>query len=208
MAESKMGGVVEGGHADRSHNFTDEKHSQIPSHVDGHRQGPETGHEVIDQHAGVTKVQAFNKFIGESKSGTLLLWVLGISLILTMFAYSLDQGTTYTFNAYAASAYASHAQIGAVNTASQIVRSISKPFLAKVADITSRPTTYVLVLIFYATGFAVAAGTPSLAGYIVGVSFTAFGKSGLDFLGDLIVADLTNMQWRYVLTMLLNRGND
>lgn len=151
----------------------------------------------IHQQAGITKVEAFNKTLYQSgASGKLLLYVLVLSLGLTMFAYALDQGITYQFNAIAASAYESHSSLGAVNTATSIIRAISKPFLGKLADITSRPTTYVVVLVVYVVGFAVAASSPSLAAYIIGASFTAFGKSGLDLLSDIIVGDLTPLQWR------------
>jgi MFS family permease len=108
--------------------------------------------------------------------------VLVVSLRLTMFAYALDEGITYRFNAIAASVFSHHAKLGAVNTASAIIRAISKPFLRKLAGITSRPTTYVVVLVVYAVGFAVAASSQTLAAYIVGISFTAFGKSELDLL--------------------------
>lgn len=151
----------------------------------------------IHQQAGITKVEAFNKTLYQSgPSGKILLYVLTVSLGITMFAYALDQGITYQFNAIAASAYESHSSLGAVNTATAIIRAISKPFLGKLADITSRPTTYVVVLVVYIVGFVVAACSPSLAAYIVGASFTAFGKSGLDLLSDIIVGDLTPLQWR------------
>ncbi|KAF7194917.1 Siderophore iron transporter 3 [Pseudocercospora fuligena] len=155
--------------------------------------------------AGVTKVEAFNKVLRKSGSGKTLIWTLFISIGLTMFAYSIDQGTTSLFNAYAASAFGAHAKLlTAVSTAGQIVRAISKPFLGKLADITSRPTTYTVVLVFYAVGFAVAASANSLAAYTVGTFFTSLGKSGLDFLGDVIVADLTNLRWRGFFGSLLS----
>ncbi|KAI6913887.1 hypothetical protein KC334_g1102, partial [Hortaea werneckii] len=151
----------------------------------------------VHQQAGISKVEAFNKALYRSgASGRLLLYVLVVSLGLTMFAYALDQGITYQFNAIAASAFSHHAELGAVNTASAIIRAISKPFLGKLSDITSRPTTYVVVLVVYAVGFAVAASSQTFAAYIVGNSFTAFGKSGLDLLSDIIVGDLTPLQWR------------
>lgn len=151
----------------------------------------------IHQQAGISKVEAFNKALYRSgPSGRILLYVLVVSLGLTMFAYALDQGITYQFNAIAASAFSHHAELGAVNTASAIIRAISKPFLGKLSDITSRPTTYVVVLVVYAVGFAVAASSQTLAAYIVGASFTAFGKSGLDLLSDIIIGDLTPLQWR------------
>ncbi|KAJ5165893.1 siderophore-dependent iron transporter [Penicillium capsulatum] len=147
--------------------------------------------------AGVSKVEAFNRVLYHAgPSGKMLLLTLVVSIGLTMFAYALDQGITSQFNTMATSSFSMHAELGAVNTASQIIRAISKPFIGKLADITSRPTTYLVVLVFYAIGFAVAASCTNLAAYTVGISFTAFGKSGLDLLGDIIVGDLTTLQWR------------
>lgn len=146
---------------------------------------------------GVRKVEAFNKALYHSgRSGRLLLITLIVSVGLTMFGYALDQGITSQFTVIAASTFDRHAQIGAVSTASQIIRGVSKPFIGKLADITSRPTTYVVVLVFYVIGFVVAATCNNIAAYTVGICFTAFGKSGLDLLGDVIVGDLTPLQWR------------
>lgn len=114
-----------------------------------------------------------------------------------MFAYALDMGiTTSIFGTLATSAFGLHSQLGAVNTANQIIRAISKPFIGKLADITSRPTTYLTILAFYAVGFAVAASAENFPSYTVGICFTSVGKSGLDLLSDIIVADLTPLEWR------------
>ncbi|KAF5664792.1 siderophore iron transporter 3 [Fusarium heterosporum] len=147
---------------------------------------------------GVGRVEAFNKVLYQSGSkGKLLLWLLGVSIGLTMFAYALDMGITTTiFGTLAASTFGVHSQLGTVNTAGQIIRAISKPFIGKLADITSRPTTYVVVLVFYAVGFAVAASASNFTAYTVGICFTSVGKSGLDLLSDIIVADLTPLEWR------------
>ncbi|RMJ17491.1 hypothetical protein CDV36_002846 [Fusarium kuroshium] len=147
---------------------------------------------------GVSKVEAFNKVLYQSgKSGKILLWLLGVSIGLTMFAYALDQGiTTSVFNVLASSTFGTHSSLAAVSTASQIIRAISKPFIGKLADITSRPTTYVVILVFYVVGFVVAASANTFAAYTIGVSFTSVGKSGLDLLSDIIVGDLTPLEWR------------
>lgn len=118
-----------------------------------------SAHDVPPQpHAGVAKVEAFNAVLRKSgASGKALLSTLIASIGLTMFAYALDQGITYQFTAIAASSFAQHSKIGAISSAGQIVRAVSKPFIGKMADITSRPTTYVIVLVFYAVGFVVAA---------------------------------------------------
>lgn len=147
---------------------------------------------------GVSRVEAFNKVLYQSgKSGKVMLWLLGISIGLTMFAYALDQGITSTiFTTMASSTFGKHSSLAAVSTASQIIRAISKPFIGKLADITSRPTTYVVILIFYVVGFAVAASSSTFSAYTVGICFTSVGKSGLDLLSDIIVGDLTPLQWR------------
>ncbi|KAK0389773.1 hypothetical protein NLU13_3346 [Sarocladium strictum] len=147
---------------------------------------------------GVGRVEAFNKVLYQSgRKGKILLWLLGVSIGLTMFAYALDMGiTTAIFGTLAASTFGVHSQLGTVNTAGQIIRAISKPFIGKLADITSRPTTYVVVLVFYVVGFVVAASASTFTAYTVGICFTSVGKSGLDLLSDIIVADLTPLQWR------------
>lgn len=148
--------------------------------------------------AGVTKVEMFNRVLHQSgRSGKMLLWLLGVSVGLTMFVYALDQAiTTQIFSAWASSSFAQHANLAAVSTASQIIRAISKPFLGKLADLTSRPTTYVVVLVFYVIGFVIAASAQTFPAYTVGVALTAAGKSGLDLLSDIIIGDLTPLEWR------------
>lgn len=147
---------------------------------------------------GVSRVEAFNKVLYQSgRAGQVLLWLLSISVGLTMFAYALDLGiTTTVFTTMASSTFGKHSQLGAVSVASQIIRAISKPFIGKLSDITSRPTTYVVILCFYVLGFVVAATSSTFAAYTVGICFTAIGKSGLDLLSDIIVGDLTPLQWR------------
>lgn len=191
--------------------------STVPSH--GHPQEKEdvivqAGHELEEnpqkppaesETPGVKKVERFSHVLYHSgRSGRMLLIILGASVGLSMFGYALDQGITSQFTVIAASAFSHHAEIGAVNTAASIIRAISKPFIGKLSDITSRPTCYVVVLVFYVVGFIVAATCHNIGAYIVGISFTAFGKSGLDLLGDIIVADLTPLEWRAFWSGLLS----
>lgn len=154
---------------------------------------------------GVKKVERFSYVLYHSgRSGRLLLYVLALSIGLTMFGYALDQGITSQFTVIAASSLGNHSEISAVSTAASIIRAISKPLLGKLSDITSRPTCYLIVLFVYVIGFVVAATCRGIAAYVVGISFTAFGKSGLDLLGDIIVADLTPLEWRAFWSGLLS----
>lgn len=171
---------------------------QTTTQVNAEANGEGSAAAVPETSIGVSRVEAFNKVLYESgQTGKILLWLLAISIGLTMFAYALDQGlTTTVFGVMASSTFGKHSELGAVATASQIIRAISKPFIGKMADITSRPTTYVIILFFYAVGFIVAATSSTFAAYTVGMCFTSVGKSGLDLLSDIIVGDLTPLQWR------------
>lgn len=183
---------------DKVGKFDDQSRS-IPSHRDSVFDESNSDRPCGDHtEIGVSRVEAFNKVLYQSgKSGKILLWLLGSSIGLTMFAYALDQGITSTiFTTMASSTFGQHSSLAAVSTASQIIRAVSKPFIGKLADITSRPTTYVVILIFYVVGFAVAASSSTFAAYTVGICFTSVGKSGLDLLSDIIVGDLTPLQWR------------
>ncbi|KAH6838394.1 major facilitator superfamily domain-containing protein [Chaetomium sp. MPI-CAGE-AT-0009] len=188
-------GTVDGsGEVDEHSKTVLSRRDSVPRDSDVDAIAADGGHTEI----GVSRVEAFNKVLYQSgKSGKILLWLLGISIGLTMFAYALDQGITSSiFTTMASSTFGQHSSLAAVSTASQIIRAISKPFIGKLADITSRPTTYVVILVFYVVGFAVAASASTFAAYTVGICFTSVGKSGLDLLSDIIVGDLTPLQWR------------
>jgi hypothetical protein len=173
-------------------------HSNAEPDLDAEKKSAYIAEPAPSGSAGVAKVEAFNKVLHQSgRRGKTLLWLLGISVGLTMFVYALDQGiTTQIFSAWASSSFAQHANLAAVSTASQIIRAISKPFLGKLSDLTSRPTTYVVVLVAYVIGFIIAASAQTFPAYTVGVALTAAGKSGLDLLSDIIIGDLTPLEWR------------
>lgn len=183
----------QGNDHDNSHLITTESHEMPAEPTD-------------EAQVGVSRVEAFNKVLYQSgPKGKILLWLLGVSIGLTMFAYALDQGITSSiFTTMASSTFGQHSALAAVSTASQIVRAISKPFIGKLADITSRPTTYVVILVFYIVGFAVAASSSTFAAYTVGICFTSVGKSGLDLLSDIIVGDLSPLEWRGFFGALLS----
>ena len=142
-------------------------------------------------------VEAFHRVLYHSgASGRFLLITIIFSLSLTMFVYALDGGITSQFDIIAASSFNKHAEVGAVNTASTLINGISKPLIGKLADLTSRPTTYVIVLLFYTVGYIIAASCTNFVAYVVGVSFTAVGKAGLNLLCLIIIGDLTSLRWR------------
>lgn len=192
QSENPKAGI---GMADRSGAF-------IP---EGMAADSEKGDELApESHDASGSFEALNKVIYHSGlSGRLFLITIIVSLGLTMFVYALDQGITPQFDMIAASSFAMHAQLGAVNTASTLISGIAKPLIGKLADITSRPTTYIISLVFYVVGYIVAATCTNFVAYVVGVAFTAVGKAGLNLLCQIIVGDLTTLQWRGFWTSMI-----
>ncbi|KAE8343386.1 hypothetical protein BDV24DRAFT_129168 [Aspergillus arachidicola] len=156
------------------------------------------------ENAGFGSVEGFNKVLYHTGlTGRLLLVTIIISLGLTMFVYAMDEGVTQQFTMIAASSFNMHAQLGAVNTASTVINGISKPVIGKLADVLSRPTSYIISLLFYVVGYAVAASCTNFVAYTVGVALTAVGKAGLNILCQIIVGDLTTLQWRGFWTSMI-----
>ncbi|KAE8373865.1 major facilitator superfamily domain-containing protein [Aspergillus bertholletiae] len=147
--------------------------------------------------SGVSSVEGMNQVLHHTGlAGRLLLVTIIVSLGLTVCVYAFDGGVTQQFTMIAASSFSMHAQLGAVNTASTVINGITKPVMGKLADITSRPTSYIISLLFYVVGYAVAASCTNFVAYTVGVSLTAVGKAGINILCQIIVGDLTTLQWR------------
>ena len=63
-----------------------------------------------------------------------------------------------------------------------------KPFIARLADITSRPVAYLVSLAFYIIGFIVVGTAGNIAPVAVGELLYSMGSVGLDLVTDIIVA--------------------
>jgi hypothetical protein len=92
------------------------------------------GDEYV-QSQGVTRMEAVHR-AAQGKSGRFTLWAVGLSVIVCAWAYSLDSSTTSNFDAFATSSFEAHsAGLSALNIATNIISAVSKPFIAKIADI-------------------------------------------------------------------------
>lgn len=96
------------------------------------------------------------------------LWLTGISVLVCAWAHSLDSSTTSYYSVDASSYFKQHSSVlSTLSIATSIISAVSKPFIAKISDITSRPYTYVLILLFYVVGYIIVATSTTVAGYIV-----------------------------------------
>lgn len=170
-------------------------HARTPSH-------DEEASERPLKFAGVARMEAVYR---ETKSDRKYFWVVAISVLVCAWAYSLDSSTTSYYSVDASSYFEQHSSIlSTLSIATKIISAVSKPFIAKISDITSRPYTYMVALLFYVLGYIIAATCRSVSAYVVGEVFVAVGSSGLELINDIIVADLTTLEWRGFASSLLS----
>ncbi|KAJ3905942.1 major facilitator superfamily domain-containing protein [Lentinula edodes] len=161
------------------------------------------GEEYV-QSSGVTRMEAIHRS-ASGQSGRFTLWAVSVSVVVCAWAYSLDQSTTSNYDALATSSFSEHSSgLASLNIATGIISSVCQPFIAKISDIFSRPYTYILVLAFYVVGYIIIATSSTISAYVVGAVFVSVGSSGLSLLNNIVVADLTTLEWRGFVNSLLS----
>ncbi|KAF8312904.1 major facilitator superfamily domain-containing protein [Cantharellus anzutake] len=135
------------------------------------------------------------------KSGLPIGWLYA-SVAAVAYVYSLDQNITPNYLPIAASAYGKHSSIGTIFTVESIINGVSKPFIAKIADVISRPSACMCSLVFYTAGYLMIALSSSITHVITGCMLYTVGHSGLNLVTDIIVADISSLKWRgFVLSL-------
>ena len=155
------------------------------------------------QSQGVNRMEAVYR-AAQGPGGKTMMWALAGSILVCAWAYSLDSSTTSNYAPIAASSFGQHSNISALGIATKLISSVCKPFLAKISDVTSRPYTYILVLILYVMGYIIVATCKNFSAYVIGEVFVSIGSTGLDLLNDIIVADLTTLEWRGFVSSMLS----
>lgn len=166
------------------------------------REAPDSKVGQILQSQGVTRMEAIYR---EAKTNRKSLWLVAVSVVVCAWAFSLDSSTTSFYSVDASSYFEQHSSVlSTLAIATSVISAVCKPFIAKISDITSRPYTYLLTLFFYVVGYIIAATCKTISAYVVGEVFVAIGSSGLDLTNDIIVADLTPLEWRGFASSMLS----
>lgn len=160
--------------------------------------------EVIKDR-GVYRVEALKKVLYSHDKGLQMRITLGVTVLLCAWATSLDSSVTNSLKPWATSAFNQHSMgLGTLAIAVQIIGSIAKPVWARIANIVSRPITYMVSVIFYTLGYVIVAASNSISAYIVGSALASAGSAGIQFLNRVIVADMTSLKWRALATSSLS----
>ncbi|KAI3613337.1 hypothetical protein CBS9595_004170 [Malassezia furfur] len=135
---------------------------------------------------------------------TLALLLLYASIFVMALAISLDSMSFNLYLNYACSEFDALSSMGTVVIVQQLVRAISKPPVAKLADVAGRIGTLLAVLALYAGGYAIMASATSFAMLLVGTIAQSLGSTGVQVLQSVIIADTTSVQWRGLLIATVN----
>ncbi|PVH84685.1 putative major facilitator [Cadophora sp. DSE1049] len=145
------------------------------------------------QQNGISRIEAFSRLFSRTHPTAITLY---ICILAVSIAFALDQSTTAAYDVYATGALNRQSFIGTIEIAEGIIVAVSKPFIAKICDVFSRQTAYIIVLVSYVPGYILVATAPDAIQLSVGRVISAAGQAGFDLVTDIIVGDLSPLQWR------------
>ncbi|WWD18029.1 hypothetical protein CI109_102476 [Kwoniella shandongensis] len=148
---------------------------------------------------GVSKVEAVQAVWGPKSQ-----WFLFIGIALSSYIYSLDGTTTYLYLSYATSSVLQHSVAGTISTANAIIIAVGKPLMAKLADVVGRGETFIIVTVLYVVGYIVIATANDVGQIAGGQVIYSFGYTGLQMLQQIVIADMTTLRWRGLVTGLVS----
>nr|XP_018267067.1 uncharacterized protein I303_01050 [Kwoniella dejecticola CBS 10117]OBR89225.1 hypothetical protein I303_01050 [Kwoniella dejecticola CBS 10117] len=91
-----------------------------------------------------------------------------------------------------------------MSTANAIIIAVGKPLMAKLADVIGRAETFVIVTVLYVVGYIVIATANDVNQIAGGQVLYSFGYTGLQMLQQIVIADMTNLRWRGLVTGLVS----
>ncbi|KAJ7706864.1 drug:h+ antiporter [Mycena rosella] len=159
---------------------------------------------VAGTQSGVRRIEAIQSAsrVWGSKS-KIALW---ISISLASYMYILDNGTNWAWGSYATIQFGHYQQFAAIQCATSILLAIGKPLFAKLTDAAGRAESIAVALFFYVVGYIVNATTPNMAGLGAGSCIWVLGFSGLQIALQIVIADVTTLRWRPIVSTLSTGG--
>ncbi|TFK47474.1 MFS general substrate transporter [Heliocybe sulcata] len=179
--------------------WTSEDYLLAPEEPDDEERGGEEEEEEEDGTNGVKTVEAAEQVYGRYSR-----WCLFLGLASAAYIYSLDGCTTPYYLTFATSTFGEHSLISAIQVSQSIIIAVGKPVIAKIADISSRGVAYLIVLVFYVLGYLLIASSTGIASIAGGIITYAIGYTGLQLLTQIIIADITTLKWRGLVSALVS----
>lgn len=135
---------------------------------------------------------------------------------LIAYVSSLASNTLYVYLPFATSSFGQHSTLGTITVVTSIISSVGKPFIAKIADLTSRPHAYLYSLCSCESeipskwpkslsrltafipadvlGLVILASSTSVNAVAAGQVFYTIGNTGFDLVLTIILGDITSLE--------------
>lgn len=96
---------------------------------------PVDNDDEIEKSRRVTRIENVKLAMEDTKFGTTMKWIFGISILVCAWVYSLDSLTTYNYSVYATQ-FNNHSMISTLGITTSIIAAVMKPILGKFSDLT------------------------------------------------------------------------
>lgn len=165
--------------------------------VEGHDNTAETK-DVAVKSFGVKK----SELLAQQCSNVWFRLFFAFSIYLCAFAYSLDANTRTVFQTRATASYNKHSLLSTINVVKSVAGAASQPVYARLSDVFGRLELTIVSILFYAMGTVIESQAYDIERFAAGGVFYQVGYSGIVLMLEVLVADLSTMNWR-LLAMLV-----
>ncbi|KAH8152683.1 uncharacterized protein LAJ45_03524 [Morchella importuna] len=151
----------------------------------------------IEKTAGVAKIEGVT--LAWSKVG---LWTAWAGIMLLAVAVSLDSQTIYSYQPMATSTFGAHSLLATIGTVQNIMYAVTKPPVAKIADVFGRFEAFTFSVVLLTLGFILEAASQDIGTFAAAQIFYVAGQVGIQFMQQIFAADTTNLKWRALFNAL------
>lgn len=123
-------------------------------------------------------------------------------ICLLAYATSLENQTTINLTIYATSAFKAHSLVATVLVIQNIVLSVVKPPMSKIADVFGRFEAFTLSVFIYSIGYVQQAASDNVKTYAAAQVFYSAGSTGLQILIQIFIADTSDLANRALCSTL------
>ncbi|KAJ3493309.1 hypothetical protein NLG97_g4815 [Lecanicillium saksenae] len=118
------------------------------------------------------------------------------SAFILAYAYGLDGGLRYNFQAFATDSFGKHSLLSTINVVRAVIAAAAQPTAGKLADIFGRVELLVFSVFCYTVGTIIEAAAKNIGTFCAGSVIYQIGYTIVILLVEVIVADITTARAR------------
>lgn len=127
---------------------------------------------------------------------------IAVGVFLLSFVCYFNSSVSSTYETFATSEFHNQALISTISIVTTVVRAAVYPPAAKLADIFGRLELLIFAVVLYVVGTVILAACKDVQTYAGGSVVQIFGFTIMSLIEELIMADFTNVRWRYFFAII------